>query len=211
MEKIILGKAEAKKVLIQAVDEHDLAVIENEYKLITELVKEDICLIALKVDDWNDDLSPWQAEAVFGQKSFGGRASDTLEIVKSLCVDKDRKYYIGGYSLAGLFALWAAYQTELFEAVAAASPSVWFPSFTDMMREKTIGCDFVYLSLGDKEYKSRNPLMATVADRIIEAKDILESKGVACRFEWNEGNHFKDADIRTAKAFVAALQFKADT
>lgn len=37
------------------------------------------------------------------------------------CTDKDRTYIIGGYSLAGLFALWAAYQTDVFCAVAAAS------------------------------------------------------------------------------------------
>ena len=32
---------------------------------------------------------------------------------------------IGGYSLGGLFSLWAAAQTDSFRAVAAASPSVW--------------------------------------------------------------------------------------
>jgi predicted alpha/beta superfamily hydrolase len=112
-----------------------------------------------------------------------------------------KTYYIGGYSLAGLFALWAAYRTDVFKGVAAASPSMWFPGFADYMNENEIKTGAVYLSLGDKEEKARNPVMATVGDRIREAHAMLSGHGVKCTLEWNEGNHFKDTDIRTAKAF----------
>lgn len=60
----------------------------------------------------------------------------------------------------------------------------------------------VYLSLGDKEEKARNPVMAMVGDRIREAYSLLLGRGVKCVLEWNEGNHFKDADVRIAKAFA---------
>ena len=69
------------------------------------------------------------------------------------------------------------------------------------MRNNEIRSDTVYLSLGDREEKARNPLMATVGDRIREAHALLEEQGINCILEWNEGNHFKDADIRTARAF----------
>ena len=109
---------------------------------------------------------------------------------------------IGGYSLAGLFALWAAYRTDVFCAVAAASPSLWFPDFYEFMEKNEIKTDKVYLSLGDREEKTRNPVMATVGERIRKAHVLLKERNVNCILEWNEGNHFKDADIRTAKAFA---------
>ena len=36
-----------------------------------------------------------------------------------------RHIVLGGYSLAGLFAHWAVCKEECFDAVAAASPSLW--------------------------------------------------------------------------------------
>ncbi len=159
-------------------------------------------LTAFKIEDWNRDLSPWEAPAVFGNESFGGGAEHTLDEILGYCTDESKTYLVGGYSLAGLFALWAAHKTDIFSGVAAASPSVWFPGFTDLMRNEKIRCGAVYLSLGDREEKTRNPVMASVGQKIRDAYSILNESGISCVLEWNEGNHFKDTDIRTAKAFV---------
>lgn len=198
------GNRDSDTVLIQPVDDHDLEGIENEAELIAKNSGEDFRLIAVKAGDWNRDLSPWEAPPVFGKEPFGGKAEDTLAEILALCADKSKAYLIGGYSLAGLFALWAAYRTDAFAGVAAASPSMWFPGFTDYMRSNEIKCRGVYLSLGDKEEKARNPVTATVGDRIREAYGLLKERGVSCVLEWNEGNHFRDADMRTAKAFAWA-------
>lgn len=184
------------------VDDHDLAIIESEVREIERLTAAEFCLAAIKVQDWNCDLSPWKAPAVFGKEGFGGGAMRTLEEVLKFCADRDKTYIIGGYSLAGLFALWAAYQTDVFAAVAAASPSMWFPGFVDYMKGHEIHSKAVYLSLGDKEEKARNPVMATVGACIREASDILTDKGIDTVLEWNPGNHFKDADLRIARAFA---------
>ena len=69
------------------------------------------------------------------------------------------------------------------------------------MREQKVKCRNIYLSLGDREEKTRNPVMAEVGNRIREAQEILKEQNVKCILEWNEGNHFKDADLRTARAF----------
>ena len=199
---IVLGNSNASVVMIQMADDHDLEFIESEVREIQKLTEVDFCLIAIKVQNWNLDLSPWKAPAVFGKEGFGGGADKTLEEVLKYCSDRDKTYIIGGYSLAGLFALWAAYQTDVFAAVAAASPSIWFPGFVDFMKENEIHSKAVYLSLGDKEEKARNPVMATVGACIREASDILKEKGIKTILEWNQGNHFKDADLRTAKAFA---------
>ena len=204
METYLFGSESAPNVLIQPVDSHDLEGIENEVKTIRELTDADFRMIAVRVPDWNRDLSPWTAPAVFGMEGFGDGAADFLEEILPLCPE-DKTCYIGGYSLAGLFALWAASRTDRFAGVAAASPSVWFPGFTDFMQENRIQSKAVYLSLGDREEKAKNPVMATVGSRIREAEGILKAQGIPCALEWNPGNHFRDADIRTAKAFAWVL------
>ena len=145
------GNPEADTVLIQPTGEHELASLENEVREIEKRTSKEFRFIATKVENWNDDLSPWKAPAVFKTEDFDGGASKTLENIIALCVDKNRKYYIGGYSLAGLFALWAACQTDIFSGVAAASPSVWFPGFIDYMKTYKMKSQNVYLSLGDRE------------------------------------------------------------
>ena len=204
METYLFGNESAPNLLIQPVDIHDLEGIENEVRTIRELTDADFRLIAVKVESWNRDLSPWTAPAVFGNEGFGDGAPDFLDEILKLCPD-GRTCFIGGYSLAGLFALWAAYRTNRFAGVAAASPSVWFPGFTEFMRENRIQTSTVYLSLGDREEKTRNPVMAAVGNRIREAEEILKGQEIRCLLEWNPGNHFRDADIRTAKAFAWAL------
>ncbi|MBR1674495.1 MAG: esterase [Eubacterium sp.] len=199
------GKPEADIVLIWPVFELNTSSIENEINMIAENTNKEFRMSVVKVNDWNRDLSPWKAPAVFGKDDFGGGAADTLDEVKELCSDKSKTYFIGGYSLAGLFALWAAYQTDIFSGVAAASPSIWFPGFVDYMKANSIYSDTVYLSLGNKEEKIRNPVMSTVGDRICEAYDCLRNQNVNCTLEWDEGNHFKDTEQRTAKAFIWVL------
>ena len=206
MTTLVFGNEAAPDVLIQPVDSHDLGFIEDEVKEIRRLAGEDFCLLAVRTDDWNRDLSPWQAPAVFGTEGFGGRADRTLEEILKLCGNEDRRYFIGGYSLAGLFALWAAVRTDRFAGVAAASPSVWFPGFVEYLREHDIQCPSVYLSLGDREEKTRNPVMAAVGSCIRETEELLKARGIRTLLEWNPGNHFRDAGLRTAKAFAWILQ-----
>ena len=191
--------------LIQMADDSDFAGMENETAEIRRLTDVDFQLVAVGTQNWNDDLSPWQAPAAFGKDVFGGGAERTLEAIGGLCAD-NRVCIIGGYSLAGLFALWASCRTDRFAAVAAASPSVWFPGFSDYLKANPTKSGAVYLSLGDREEKTRNPVLSTVGDRIREAEALFRQQGVTCTLEWNSGNHFRDADLRTAKAFAWALQ-----
>jgi len=209
MEILDYGSATADTVLLQPVDKHDLSMIENEIEMIRSRTNAEFRLLAFKVGDWNRDLSPWKAPAVFGREEFGGGAADTLAELMRCCDDSSKRYFIGGYSLAGLFALWSAYQTDRFRAVAAASPSLWFPGFSEYMNENEIRCRHVYLSLGDREEKTRNRVMATVGERIREACILLKNRKVDCILEWNPGNHFTDADLRTAKAFAWTINHQS--
>ena len=63
----------------------------------------------------------------------------------------------------------------------------------------------VYLSLGDKEEKARNPVMAQVGDCIRKQYELLVGQGVNTILEWNKGNHFQHTGERTAKGFAWLL------
>lgn len=206
MQHFEFGNPDSRRVLLQPVDQHDLAGIQRETAELTRLAGPDYRLIALEIPDWNRDLSPWEAPPVFGREAFGGGAADTLAELLPLCSQPGRQYYLGGYSLAGLFALWAAARTPCFTGIAAASPSLWFPGFGDYLQAHPLLTQRVYLSLGDREERTRNPVMARVGDRIRDLHSLLQSRGTACVLEWNPGNHFRDPELRTARAFAWVLE-----
>ena len=193
-------------LFIQPVDTHDTALPDTEIEAMRNCALP-FSLAAFEVKDWNRELSPWEAPPVFGKVPFGGMAGETLSFVLDRLAPELRtrlgagkKLCIGGYSLAGLFALWAAAQTNIFSGVAAASPSVWFPGWMDYVKGHPIRAKAVYLSLGDREERAKNPVMATVGDCIREQYALLQADH-RVTLEWNPGNHFRDAEKRTAKAF----------
>ena len=209
-EKILYENVDADTVLIQMADDHDLALIDKEISHIRELTGgKDFLLAAVKVKNWNTDLSPWAAPPVFGEEAFGSGAAETLQYLTEQLIPSlggcspsgGRRFLLGGYSLAGLFAIWSAYQTSLFSGVAAASPSVWFPGFCDYVQQNRIHTEAVYLSLGDREERTKNPVMSKVGTAIRTIHACLDTAGIPCTLEWNKGNHFKNPDLRTAKAF----------
>ena len=201
------GDPEAETALIQCVDEHDLEGMDEELRALRALTDAPFSLAAVRVADWNRDLSPWEAPPVFGRTPFGGGAAATLEALEreALPALSRRKKLIGGYSLAGLFALWAACESDAFDGVAAASPSVWFPGWAEYRQGHPLRAPLCSLSLGDREEKARNPVLARVGDALRKERAMLEAEGVRCALEWNNGNHFQDAPLRTAKAFAWLL------
>ena len=199
----------ATHLLIQPIDEHDLEVLDQEVKAIKELSDKPFSLVAFMIKDWNQELTPWAAPPVFGRIPFGSGAEKTLEFITSQLLPEIQEniphLILGGYSLAGLFALWAGYQTDKFEAIAAASPSVWYPQWIDYASENRPLAKSVYLSLGDKEEKAKNPIMAQVGNAIRKLHELLMEQEINTLLEWNAGNHFVDSDKRMAKGFAWAI------
>lgn len=152
--------------------------------------------------DWNDVLTPWPSKKVFkGADDFGGHASILLEYIKALDLKQYQHVSIVGYSLAGLFALYACMNLDIFEGCACCSSSFWYPDFVEYVKQHPIRNRFVYLSLGDKEKNSRNPFLSKVEVCTNEIYEILK-KDNTCFFEMNEGNHFKDVDTRIEKGVL---------
>lgn len=116
--------------------------------------------------------------------------------------------YRGIFSCGAVLVMGRAYQTDVFSGIAAASPSVWFPGFIEYMKEHEIKSETVYLSLGDREEKTRNSVMSQVGNCIRMGYGWLIEHGINCNLEWNQGNHFREPDIRIAKAFAWVMEGK---
>ena len=219
-EMMICGKKcilylneDTEYILIQPVDENDISVLDNEVKHIEENTDRNFSLVAFKIEDWNSELTPWEMPLLRGKGNFGDGATRTLEFIKndfipalSECINtgnNEIKYILGGYSLAGLFSLWSGYQTDIFEGIAAVSPSVWYKKWIEYVETEKPLSEKIYLSLGDTEEKTKHQILSKIGDNIRKQHEILEkSENVKTVLEWNEGNHFQNPDIRTAKGFL---------
>lgn len=192
-------------LLIQPVDDHDAGMIPQERDLIRSMCPEAAFELRPVPVDWSRDLTPWPAPPVFrGEPDFGDGAERTLARLLDLirADGPGTRCVIGGYSLAGLFALWAGYQEDSLAGVVAASPSVWYPGWDIYAQGRRFRAGAAYLSLGDREEKTRHPVMRTVGDAIRREQERLQAQGVPSALEWNPGNHFQDADRRTAAGFA---------
>ena len=96
----------------------------------------------------------------------------------------------------------------MFSKAASVSGSLWYPGIIDFIKsgEMKGKVDAVYLSLGDKESNVRNASMQCVGGNTEEIERIFRSKGLDTVFQLNEGNHFKDAEKRTAAAILWLLE-----
>ena len=171
----------------------------------------------------DDELSPWPADGVWkGQAPYKGLAAEHLRWMMEECVPQVEAQFgirdilpvIAGYSLAGLFALWAAWNSGYFRRVACVSGSLWYPGFTDYIRDtapkggcgKKTGLEKAYFSLGDRESRTRHPLMSRVDACTAEVVERVRSYGIETTFEWNPGNHFDHPELRMAQALAWLLR-----
>lgn len=185
---------------------------EEIYTLAKQLSGADLTLIAFETENWNDELSPWYAPAVFGDEAFGGNARITLETLKNDIVPtveseigRPERRFIGGYSLSGLFALWCCYECDLFDGAASCSGSLWFPKLDKYIESRPVPSGKFYFSLGDKESKTKNKVMSAVGDMTLKIYNKFSEANTDCKYESNSGGHFKDCALRLAKgvAFLA--------
>ena len=193
-----------------------------------------VSLVNVGVDLWEENFSPWCAPRVFAKgPNFGDGAQKTLDTLINHVVPwaeseltKPPAYRVlVGYSIAGLFSLWAgvtqaaaattpqlstltaphaAAPAATFQRIGAVSGSFWFPGLLDYVDQQlsggVVGLTHVYLSLGDREARTPNPQIMHVRENAELLASKLESAGITSTFEVNRGNHFQNVEGRMQKA-----------
>ena len=210
----LFGAEKPACFLIQPSARHETPTLEEEVRQLTALTTVPSLLVTIDLEDWIVDLMPWADRNISRDEEAGKHGQETLEyILKSLIPWLEDRYgplpaVIGGYSLGALFALWASARTDRFQAVAAASPSVWIKDWVSYARKNSPRAEAVYLSLGEREEHVKNQAIARVGDCLRAQYELLREQlgEERCILVWEEGNHFADNAGRLARAFAWCLR-----
>ena len=209
----LFGSDNPDCLLIQPSARHETATLEAEAAQIAVLSQTPFVLATVELEDWIIDLMPWPDRNISREEEAGRHAPDTLHYILDALIPElkrrfgDRPIILGGYSLGGLFALWAAGQTDGFKALAAASPSVWIREWISYATKQPPMAEAIYLSLGEREEHVKNRAIARVGDCLREQYALLQRQmgPDRCTLVWEEGNHFTDNEGRLARAFAWCL------
>ena len=182
-------------------------------------VPEGVSLVNVGVDLWEENFSPWCAPRVFAKgPNFGNGAQKTLDTLidqvipwaESELSEPPAYRVLVGYSLAGLFSLWAGLSQacitpiSTFQRIGAVSGSFWFPGLLDYVDQQlsggAVGLTHAYLSLGDREARTPNPQIMHVRENAELLASKLKNAGITSTFELNRGNHFQNVGGRMQKA-----------
>ncbi len=197
-----------------------------------------VSLVRIGVDLWEENFSPWCAPRVFAKgPNFGNGAQKTLDVLINRVIPwaesdlKELPAYrvLIGYSLAGLFSLWAGVAqagvppqvacgcqhdtpttpqfstpAATFQRIGAVSGSFWFPGLLDYVDQQlgggAVSLTHAYLSLGDREARTPNPQIMHVRENAELLAAKLRDAGITSTFELNRGNHFQNVEGRIQKA-----------
>ena len=191
----VFGKTNAKTVMyipIPVTEVMETASLTEEFPLL---------LAFIDGMDWNRDLSPWPAPKVFRQEEdFAGKADDFLKLLSSevfpkvegLLENPPEKRILAGISMSGLFALYAGTRSPAFDALASISGALWYDDFLSYMETHPLSEEVrrVYLSLGNKEKRTKNPRMARVETATLAIRELFAAQGIETIYQSNQGNHF---------------------
>ena len=166
---------------------------------------EGVRLVMIYPYDWNYCMTPWKSHDKNMGKTGGGEEFLSW-FISEIYDEKYKRQYIGGYSLGGLFALFAACEKELFDGVMSVSGSLWYPGTLEYFGTKSLSKRIgkIYMSLGDKESLTKNAEREKVGFNTEKLAEVFgRTKEVF--FEYNRGGHFTDINGRIIKSILTEI------
>lgn len=171
-------------------------------------------LVCIGNVDWNRDLTPWPAPKAFrGGENFGGEADAYLrELTEEIIPDTENRLSIkpdvrclAGYSLGGLFAVYAVCRCDCFNRIASMSGSLWFDGFREFLPQAGLHRipDRAYFSIGDREKETKSPRMACNESCTLDTVEFFRQVGCPTDFRMESGGHFQDVPARIARGIAA--------
>ena len=190
---------------------------ESVWKKALEIGCKNYIFVVIGDINWEDEMTPWKEPPIFrtDKKGYEGLADKHLEYIENVCLKevinkikcKPKSFILSGYSLGGLFSMYSMFKSKVFTKYISASGSLWFPKFIDFINNNEFinKPEKVYLSLGDKE-KYTKEISNCVEDNTNILFNYLKDRNIDTKYELNEGNHFKNVDLRIAKAIKWILE-----
>ena len=205
-DKLSEGKSSSPLLILHCFSEEEEAVV----KLLQGQEYFSFPLLCINNLNWQKDMCPWDSPALIkNEKDFIGGADEYLFLLEKEIIpraveilgEEPTYYALAGYSLAGLFALYAGYQSALFSRIASVSGSLWSPDFVSFAKEKKMlsKAERLYLSLGTEEAKTKHAILSTIERKTRELVEHYQSSGYCVNFEQNPGNHFCEVEQRIEK------------
>lgn len=158
---------------------------------------------------WDRDFAPWYVEGT-GGRIFAGKADETLDFMKNTLLPAlqslfslNGEVYPVGYSLGGLTAFYAHCRLG-FTGCGSCSGSLWFPGWLEFL-QKHQPSGKVYLSLGGKEEKTKDPLMCKVGTATQRSKELI-ARSAKVTYVKEPGGHFREIPQRIARAILWLLK-----
>lgn len=178
------------------------------------LVRFDCPVVLVCINDWDNDLTPWPAKGLYpGDPDFKGDAPKTLDALTEVVIPTIERAEglspsvraIAGYSLAGLFSVYAFANSTVFEHVASMSGSFWYEGWIDYLQGLHLDKSgaSAYFSLGDKESRARERILHSVQANTDRTAEILESWGVSVQNRLVPGSHFDNVTNRILAGLAA--------
>ena len=177
----------------------------------------DFTLVAASGLNWDHDMAPWDIPPISEDDTpCTGGADAYLKLLTNEIMPKAEEHIKGnipwrgitGYSLAGLFAIYSMYKTDVFSRAASMSGSLWFPGFKEYVfsHEMQQKPEYVYFSLGDRECRTGNPFLKVVQEHTEKIEGFYKDKGIHTTFKLNAGGHYKNGAGRTAAGIAWLLK-----
>ena len=171
-------------------------------------------MVSVPVDDWGAKLTPWPAPALYrGETDYAGEAGQTLAWLTADVVPQAERETglapstraIAGYSLAGLFSLYAFLHDDSWAAVGCLSGSLWYEDWLDHVEglEFSTAGRYAFLSLGSKERRAPRPQLKQVQDRTEACIELMRSRGLETDFVLNPGGHLTGINLRIRQGLQA--------
>lgn len=189
-----------------------LPVIQTQTKVPFSLVT-----ITLSYGEWSDLLAPWSTPE--GWPQYVACVGDGPEYIRKFAekivpeaekrLKNPGKRIMAGYSLAGLFAIWTMFETDLFDRIVSASGSLWFPGFQKWFFEHTGQIkkmpESIYFSCSEEEFNSENEYLSPVKPTTEAIRKWCAENGIESVFVLDPGNHYEDVIERSSSGIVWSL------
>ncbi|MCD7867007.1 MAG: alpha/beta hydrolase [Clostridiales bacterium] len=167
--------------------------------------------------NWDDDMTPWAIPPISrgdtpcsgGADAYLGQLTgEMLPQITAALPFPPAYCALSGYSLAGLFAVYAGYKTDCFIRLVSASGSLWYPDFLPFVKQHPISKQVksIYFSLGDQESHTKNPYLAPVEENTRFLAQYFSEQGLQTTFQLNRGNHYRNSAGRMAAGILWTLQ-----